>query len=403
MRKIILLWLWLITLVPAVLAADDCAGQPVDAKVNCYERKIQENQGQQKTLASTITYLDNKMKLTLSQIEKTETDIKTLEEEVNVLTVKISNLDTNLSDVSRLLIARVGEAYKRHSINPTLHLLTSGGLTDFLERAKYLKAAQQNDQKLLLEMQQSRDLSQQQKELKEKKQTDLESLKKQLATQNASLLQQKSAKSNLLEVTKNDEQRYHQLLTSARAEKQALSEIFFQDGKLHISYTIGSLVNRGSIGSESRLGTMGNTGAPGCSSGAHLHLEFITEGKLEGNTLKGVVSNPLNSLQNKTIQWFDDENKLTTINVGGGNNTWPLNNPIITQMFGKTPYSKRYSYDFHTAIDIVDLDNRTVKAISSGTLYNGTLFCNSSSSLINTAIIDHGNGVFSTYLHLDSF
>ena len=112
MRKIILLWLGLIALVPAVLAADDCAGiSDLDKKVTCYENKIRENQGQQKTLAGTIAYLDNKMKLTLSQIEKTETDIKALEEEVNVLTVKISNLDTRvIHAISRSIVSCISSS-----------------------------------------------------------------------------------------------------------------------------------------------------------------------------------------------------------------------------------------------------------------------------------------------------
>ncbi len=402
MKRVIAFLLLLIAASSVVLAiTDDCAGlSDPDKKVTCYENKISENQGQQKTLASTIAYINNKIYLILSQIEKTERDIKALEEEINVLEVKITNLDINLNDVSKLLIARVGEAYKRSAFNPTFQLLTSGGLTDFFERAKYLKAAQQNDQKLLLQMQESRDQSQQQKELKETKQAELESLKQRLATQNKDLLQQKKSKQVLLEVTKNDEKRYQYLFNLAKEEQQA-SAIQCSGGK--ITYNIGNLAVRGNINAGERIGTMGNTGGPGCSSGAHLHLEYITEGKIEGDKLTGIINNPLNFLTGQTVKWVTDDNSIAEGSFGSGANIWPLNNSIITQFFGKTPYSNRYACGLHTGLDTVDLDNKTVRAAREGKLYTGTLVCNASSSLINTAIIDHGGGVFSTYLHLSSF
>ncbi len=401
-KLVIALLLAGLLLVPSAAIADECADKDVGERVNCYEAKLNENLGKQKTLASTISYLDNKIFLLLAEIQQTEEEVKSVEEEIATLSVKINRLDINLNDVSRLLVSRVGASYKRSLFRPILMLFSSSGLTDFFERSKYLQAAQLNDRKILLDLQTSRDTHQEKKDLKQEKQDELESLRAQLSGQKVALGGQKQEKETLLQVTRNDEGRYQRLLSAARAEQQALSELFFKDGKVYIRYTIDNLTQRGSISANARVGTMGDTGTPGCSTGAHLHLEYITEGKLEDNKLEGVVSNPFSILQNKNVKWFNDEQQLVTINVGGGGNLWPLNNPIITQMFGQTPYSYRYRHNFHTAIDIVDLDDRTVTAINSGTLYTGTLSC-PGSSLINTAIIDHGGGAFSTYLHLDSF
>ena len=380
MRTIIVFWLLLIAVASVVLAADDCADQAIDQKVTCYENKIRENQGQQKTLASTIVYLDNKMKLTLSQIEKSETDIKTLEEEVNVLTVKINNLDTNLSDVSRLLIARVGEAYKRDAFNPTLQLLTAGGLTDFLERAKYLKAAQQNDQRLLLEMQQSRDLSQQQKELKEIKQLELEKLQKQLSIQNKSLLQQKAVKSNLLEQTKNDEQRYQQLLATAKAEYQAIQDIIAHKGK----ETVVGQVNAGDKIASIIQGASCN------SSGTHVHF-IVSE--------NGAAKNPFDYLTG-SIDWLD--------NSGGdqfnphGNWPWPINPRIkFNQGYGITSFVQTYHwYPFHNGIDINSESASTVKAVKSGTLYKGSYIGWNGCTLPYVRVDHDENNLETLYLHV---
>jgi len=400
-KKILVILLALLLLVTPATRADECADKSVEEKVSCYENKIKESQGQQKTLASTIDYLNNKIALTLSEIEQKETEIKSLEEEIATLSVKIGRLDVSLGDVSELLISRVGAAYKRSLFKPIFMLFSSSGLTDFFERNKYLQVAQLNDRKILLELQTSRDLHQEQKSLKQQKQDELEALKTQLSNQKVALGGQKQEKQNLLSVTKNDESRYQQLLAVARSAQQAQAlSLLFQDGKAYITYSINNLAKHGQVSAGARIGTMGNSGSPGCSTGSHLHLEYLSDAKIEDNKLKGTIVNPIDSLQNKSVQWFNDKNQMLSINIGGGSNAWPMNDPVITQMFGQTPYSARYRYNFHTGFDMVDLDNYAIKAIRGGTLYTGTLVCNSGSSLINVAIIDHGGGIFSNYLHL---
>ncbi|MFH1280105.1 MAG: hypothetical protein ABII08_00650 [Candidatus Beckwithbacteria bacterium] len=400
MWKKILAFFLLLLLSVVQVKAEDCDNLSVSEKVTCYQNKLNENQGQQKTLASTIAFLNSKMALTQAQINQTEEELKKLEEEISILSVKIVRLDENLDNISKLLVSRIGAAYKRSLFKPIYMVFATGGLSDFFERNKYLQSVQQNDRVVLLELQNSKDLHEEQKQLEEEKQKQAEALKQQLATQNSTLLTQKQSKQQLLETTKNDEKTYQYLLSVAKEQQQA-SAIQCLGGK--ITYNIGNLASKGDIGAGNRVGTMGNTGSPGCSTGAHLHFDYITEGKFEGNNLTGVIINPLSFLSNQTIKWFTDENYIAEGSFGSGGNIWPLNNSIITQFFGQTKYSSRYSCGIHTGLDTVDLDNRTIRAAKGGKLYIGTLVCNSGSSLINTAIIDHGNGVFTAYLHLDSF
>ena len=174
-KKLILIFLglWLLVM-PIGLASANLSDdyKSTQEKIEELENKISEARGQQKTLKNTIAYLDNQVALTKIQIEQTEDELKVLGEEIATLSVKINRLDVNLNEVSGLLVTRVGAAYKRGYIKPMYVLLSSGGFNEFFESNKYLQVAQQNDRKILLELQNSRDQHQQQKSVKETKQAE---------------------------------------------------------------------------------------------------------------------------------------------------------------------------------------------------------------------------------------
>jgi len=213
---------------PAI-ALEECTGDK-EKDPECWKRRgnelqdlLNQNQGQQQTLTSTIAYLNNKTALTESQIKETEAELKKLEEEITVLSVKISRLDENLDNISKLLVLRIGAAYKRSLFKPIYMVFASGGLSDFFERNKYLQSVQENDRSLLLEMQNSKNQHEEQKKIEEEKQAQAENLKKKLAEQNNALNSQRQEKQRLLEVTKNDEKRYQALLTEAQSQRAAFS------------------------------------------------------------------------------------------------------------------------------------------------------------------------------------
>ncbi len=95
-------------------ALEDCTGKQDDTAAQCWsdrekelKEKIAQSQGQQKTLANAIDYLDNKVALTLTQISQTQEELKVLENEIALLSVKIDRIDIDLTQVSHLLITRI--------------------------------------------------------------------------------------------------------------------------------------------------------------------------------------------------------------------------------------------------------------------------------------------------------
>ncbi|MDD5074106.1 MAG: papain-like cysteine protease family protein, partial [Candidatus Shapirobacteria bacterium] len=91
-----------------------------------------------------------------------------------------------------------------------------------IRNQQYLKVAQKHDKMLMIAIEEAKQDFDRQKSLKEEKQAALEGLRVQLKEQNVALDLQKREKEHLLEVTKNDEVRYQQLLAQAQKELASL-------------------------------------------------------------------------------------------------------------------------------------------------------------------------------------
>lgn len=365
--------------------AEDCENLSIEERVSCLNAKVIQLKGQGDTLASTIAYLNSKMALTEAQINQTETELKKLEEEIAVLSVKISRLDENLDNISKLLVSRIGASYKRSLFKPIYMVFASGGLSDFFERNKYLQSVQENDRSLLLEMQNSKNQHEQQKKIEEEKKVQAENLKKKLAEQNNTLVSQRQSKEKLLEITKNDERKYQDLLAAARAEMVAIQSIVAGGGQE---------VSAGEINQGSKIATI-ISGRSACSTGTHLHFEV-------GENNKNI--NPANYLKSQEVNWdlcgwWPDCDSPFSFS---GSVDWPVNGkPRITQGYGMTAYARTgaYSGGPHSGLDMVS-DDLAVKAVKNGTLYKGTVACGG--GILRYVKVDHkDSNTASYYLHVN--
>jgi len=377
------------------LELEDCANKSEVDKARCLtdltielEAKIKEARGQQKTLASTIAYLDYTINLARASIEKNEHELKILEEEIATLAVKISRLDTNLDTISKLLVSRIGASYKRSLFKPIYMVFATGGLSDFFERNKYLQSDQQNDRVVLLELQNSKDLHEEQKKAKEAKQTEAETLRQKLAAQKTALGGQRTSKQELLDLTKNNEAKYQGLMAAARAEIAAIQSIL-------AGY--GQEVKVGGINEGERIATI-ISGSSACSTGTHLHFKV-------GNNKTNV--NPANYLKSQEVNWdlcgwWPDCDQPFSFS-GPWNWPWPINGkPRMTQGYGMTGYAKTGAYNGnpHTGLDMVS-DDLVVKAVKNGTLYRGSIGCGGGT--LRYVKVEQDNNIDTYYLHVNYY
>lgn len=394
LRNFLILALLLLLLIGAPKAAhsaaceDSCDGKSGEEKLTCLnevkvacEDKLAEISEKKKTLGNTIQYLDTQIALTKSKINETTFQIEQLEEEIGKLTGKIGTLNTSLEKITSLLLGRITATYKQTKIHPISIFFSSRGFGNFISRYRYLKAVQENDRKVMFDLEQARANYDAQKELKEEKQQQVLGLQTELIAEKHTQDQQKKEKQFLLETTKSDEKKYQELLEKARAELAAIQAIIAGKG----DETEVRDVNEGE-----KIASIMTSGPNlfACSTGAHLHFEVVKD---------KVTQNPFNFLSAKSVSWDTPDPQQN----GSGSWRWPLEDPIrITQGFGQTSYSSRYAGGIHTGVDMVNDSNTDVKAVKKGKLFRGSISCRGGT--LQYVHVEHAEDEYDTYyLHVN--
>ena len=355
---------------------------------DCLIRQLNDLARTASTLKSEIQYMDTQIALTALKIQQTEEKIKTTEKEIEILNSRIEGLDTSLNYLSKLLVERIIEGYKKRSVSIFNLLFDTSNASELIGKIKYIKTAQDNNQKVLVQVQETKLNFEEQKKLREEKKLELDSLKKTLDNQKATLNNQRLAKQKVLETTQNDETVYQRLLEQTRAEYAAIQ---------------GIIARKGSE-TELRQVTKGETiasiiqGASCNSSGGHLH--FIVE---ENSN----VQNPFSYL--KSV----DNTNCSGSSCGSGDGDpfnpsggwdWPLNPPIeLEQGYGST-WGVRNTwvgriYSFHNGIDINGSSNN-VLAVADGTLYRGIYSVGCALSYVR--LVHKDSNIATYYLHVYS-
>jgi peptidoglycan hydrolase CwlO-like protein len=333
---------------------DDCQN-----KIKEYEEKLTAARAQKGSLTSQIQLTNTKVELAQVRIQKTQHDVEATQNEIAQLTDKIEQLNSTLDHLSVILLQKIVQGYKNKGAS-MLDVLLSPEASTLTNQLKYIQIAQENDRLLALRTQQVKVNFSEQKTLREDKKVELEKLEKDLEAQKIDLKNQVAQKNALLDQTKSDEKKYQQLLSQALAEFQAVNKAVETGQKI------------GEVKKGDPIALVGNTGYPNCSTGAHLHLEVRQNGT-----------------------WTDPGAFL------GKSWDWPLSQPIeVTQGYGVTPWSWRYSYSggIHTGYDMVSRSSDVIRAVADGTLYSSSQNCNG--PVIKIKYIDHGGGLVSFYLHV---
>jgi peptidoglycan hydrolase CwlO-like protein len=351
--------------------------EELEKQIAEYQAKLSELSGQKQTLSQALAVLSTQIKLTETKIAANVAQLGKLEVEINDLSGRISSIDYSLTDLTKMFINRVRQTYMRRGRNDSFLVAQVSGLPDLLRGIEYTKIVRDHDRTILISLEKSRLDYDTQKQAKEQKQKEIEALKKKLDADKAALASQVKSKNQLLSETKNNESTYQKLLAEAQAELIAIKGIVAG---------LGKEVKIKNVGEGERIASVIQGKSP-CSTGTHLHFEVAQNANRR---------NPFELLKNTSLIWDNSDSAQN----GTGTWNWPLNDPIrITQGYGHTAYSSRYTGDIHTGVDMVT-DNNTVKAVKSGELYQGTIACGKSGNILYVRVKQADN--FDTYyLHVN--
>lgn len=198
--------------------------------INEYEQKLVGIRDQKSTLSSQIQFADTQIYLTTLRIQDAERKIEQTADEIENLKGRIVTLNSSLDHISKLLLEKIIEGYKRREVPLFSIFIDPDNASTMFNRLKYAKVAEENDRKLGFQVQQAKLNFEQQKGLREQKQTELAQLSNALEQQKAALDSQKLQKQRLLADTQNDERTYQNLIARARAQSSAFSSFARSSG-----------------------------------------------------------------------------------------------------------------------------------------------------------------------------
>ena len=232
-KKIFLLLAVILLINFGLVVAQETTGSSqsdLEKKIEEYQQRLTEIRQEKNTLSSQIQYMDTQIYLTQLRIEDTEKKVIQTQKEIETLGSRIEGLDSSLNYLTKLLLEKVIEGYKQRSLSIIDYLLNTNNAEDFLVRVKYLKTTQNNNQKIVVQVQQAKINFEEQKKLREEKVAQLDNLKNQLDIQKQELDNQKHAKQKLLADTQNSENAYQDLLARAQRQLQAFKSFVQSSG-----------------------------------------------------------------------------------------------------------------------------------------------------------------------------
>ena len=326
-----------------------------------------ENNKLQKSKSDAQEYIqsvDKKLTNLATEMYKTNQKLSKTEGKISKTQKELDNAQVSINEQYEDMKLRIKYMYENGDTQMIDLIFNSKSITDFLNKAEYITELSQYDRDMLNKM----------KKTKEK----IASAKSTLVTEKKNLqtiqVQQKSDQTKLTNLSASKQQElknYEDLIAHNEATSDELeAEISAQEKR--VASAEEQSKNQAAAEQARR-------------EAAAKKQQAASSNSSTGNTSSNTGSN--------TTDTSNSGNSGSSGTVSGGGFTWPLP--------GHTTISSGYGYrgsEFHKGIDIPASAGTTIVAAGSGTVE----WANYSTTAGNWIGINHGNGVYSVYMHMSA-
>ena len=326
-----------------------------------------ENNKLQKSKSDAQEYIqsvDKKLTNLATEMYKTNQKLSKTEGKISKTQKELDNAQVSINEQYEDMKLRIKYMYENGDTQMIDLIFNSKSITDFLNKAEYITELSQYDRDMLNKM----------KKTKEK----IASAKSTLVTEKKNLqtiqVQQKSDQTKLTNLSASKQQElknYEDLIAHNEATSDELeAEISAQEKRV------------ASAEEQSKN-----------QAAAEQARREAAAKKQQAASSNSSTSNTSSNTESNTTDTSNSGNSGSSGTVSGGGFTWPLP--------GHTTISSGYGYrgsEFHKGIDIPASAGTTIVAAGSGTVE----WANYSTTAGNWIGINHGNGVYSVYMHMSA-
>lgn len=205
----------------------------IEREIAQFESQLREVGAEKKTLQGAINQLELERKKVTAEITKTETLISSTDLEINKLILEISRTEKDINATGAAIASIIRSEYMASDDSLVELLLRYDRLSQFWTALEEHESVRNVMATKVAELETFRNLLVEQRDDREAKRRELSELREQYSDQNAVLVSNKQERTQLLEVTKNEERNYQQLLASKEAARdQIIKEMRDFESKL---------------------------------------------------------------------------------------------------------------------------------------------------------------------------
>ena len=326
-----------------------------------------ENNKLQKSKSDAQEYIqsvDKKLTNLATEMYKTNQKLSKTEGKISKTQKELDNAQVSINEQYEDMKLRIKYMYENGDTQMIDLIFNSKSITDFLNKAEYITELSQYDRDMLNKM----------KKTKEK-----------IASAKSTLVTEKKNLQTIQAQQKSDQTK----LTNLSASKQQELKNY-EDLIAHNEATSDELVAE--ISAQEKRVASAEEKSKQQAAAEQARREAAAK-KQQAASSNSSTSNTSSNTESNTTDTSNSGNSGSSGTVSGGGFTWPLP--------GHTTISSGYGYrgsEFHKGIDIPASAGTTIVAAGSGTVE----WANYSTTAGNWIGINHGNGVYSVYMHMSA-